>query len=86
VKKVLLLIGAGLLMAACSEAPSAPQTPKAPSARPQKDDLTCRSGYIVAYDQYGNPSCVPADGSDASAMSSPTPTSTSTSTTQVINP
>lgn len=60
-KNVLLLIGAGLLMAACSDAPSAPQTSKAPAARPQMDDLTCRSGYIVAYDQNGNPSCVPAD-------------------------
>jgi hypothetical protein len=58
-----LLIGAGLAMAACSEAPSAPQPPKAPSARPTKDDFTCRSGYIVAFDENGNPYCVPADGS-----------------------
>jgi hypothetical protein len=65
VKKVLLLIGAGLLMAACSEAPSAPQTSRTPGARPQ-DDFTCRSGYIVAYDQGGNPYCAPADAGTSS--------------------
>ena len=68
-KKVLLLIGAGLLMAACSEAPSAPQSPRAPASRPHMDDLTCRSGYIVAYDQNGNPSCVPADGGSTGTTS-----------------
>jgi len=63
VKKILLLLGAGLLMAACSDSPSAPSAAKAPNAHPQRDEITCRSGYIVAYDQDGNPYCAPIDGS-----------------------
>jgi hypothetical protein len=61
----MLLAGAALLMAACSEAPTAPSasSKKAPSAR--SDDITCLTGYEVAYDQYGNPYCAPdGDGGD----------------------
>lgn len=60
-KKLLLLAGAALLMAACSEAPSAPVA-RAKSMTPSvrsDDELTCRSGYIVAYDENGNPYCAP---------------------------
>jgi hypothetical protein len=62
VKKVLVLIGAGLLMAGCSDVSTAPQSSKLAGVRSTKDDLTCRSGYIVAYDQNGNPYCAPVDG------------------------
>jgi hypothetical protein len=65
VKRVLVLIGAGLLMAGCSEASTAPRANKSAGVRSTRDDLTCRSGYIVAYDQNGNPYCVPSDGDTA---------------------
>jgi hypothetical protein len=61
-KKFLLVAGAGVatvLMAACSDGPSAP-TSRAltPGAGPSAD-LVCASGYIIAYDEYGNPYCAP---------------------------
>jgi len=67
VKKLLLLAAAGALMAACSEGPTAPaaSSKKAPSARPSAD-LVCASGYVVAYDENGNPYCAP-DGSQMMA-------------------
>lgn len=66
-KKLLLLAAAGALMAACGEAPTAPaaSSKKAPSARPSAD-LVCASGYVVAYDENGNPYCAP-DGGDQMA-------------------
>lgn len=68
-KKLLLIAGATLFMAACSEAPTSPTAPaaKAPGGRANLD-LTCRSGYIVAYDQDGNPYCAPdPDGFQAAS-------------------
>lgn len=45
-------------MAACSEAPTAPvAASKAPTNR-AAFDFTCRSGYLVAFDEDGNPYCV----------------------------
>lgn len=61
-KKTLLLIGAGLLMAACSESTTAPAARKTTGARAHADDITCRSGYTIAYDKDGNPYCAPDDG------------------------
>ena len=61
-KKVLLVIGAALAMAACSESPSAPVAPKKaePSIRASHDDdFTCKSGYVVAFDENGEPYCAP---------------------------
>jgi hypothetical protein len=60
VKKLLLLAGAASLMTACSDSTTAPSGPMraAPTARPSAD-LTCRSGYIIAYDENGNPYCAP---------------------------
>ena len=63
-KKLLLLAGATLAMAAmaaCADSTTAPApTPKAASAKASHDgDFECRSGYIVAYDENGNPYCVP---------------------------
>ena len=61
VKKLLLLAGATLLMAACAESSTAPAVSrKAPAAKANLDEF-CGSGYIIAYDEYGNPYCVPDD-------------------------
>ncbi len=59
-KKVLVLIGAALAMSACSESATAPAA--ANRAAPTKAaslDFTCRSGYSIAFDEDGNPYCVP---------------------------
>ncbi|MEO6878292.1 MAG: hypothetical protein ABI205_07420 [Gemmatimonadaceae bacterium] len=59
-KKVLVFIGAALAMSACSESVTAP--PAAKRAVPTKAaslDFTCRSGYTIAFDENGNPYCVP---------------------------
>jgi hypothetical protein len=48
-------------MAACADSPTAVGSQqKALSPKAQHDDgLACRSGYIIAYDENGNPYCVP---------------------------
>lgn len=56
-KKLLLLAGTTILMAACADAPTSPQRP-APSGRAAAD-FSCASGYIIAYDENGNPYCAP---------------------------
>jgi hypothetical protein len=60
VKKLFLLAAAALTMAACSESSTGPSTARkfAPD-RGASSDITCRSGYIVAYDEFGNPYCAP---------------------------
>jgi hypothetical protein len=61
-KRLLILTGAASLMAACSEAPMAPPPQaKSPAARPNLD-ITCRSGYIVAYREDGTEYCAPDPG------------------------
>jgi hypothetical protein len=57
----LILAGATLLFAACTESPTSPSTGRriAPSGANHDDDFKCASGYIVAYDEDGNPYCVP---------------------------
>ncbi len=60
-KKLLLAAAAGALMAACAESPVAP-TQKGVSAGRLNADGECRSGYVVAFDENGNPVCVPVDG------------------------
>jgi len=66
VKKLLLLAGAAALMAACSDTSTAPGAPRtaAPVNRANAD-LTCASGYIIAYDENGNPYCAPDPNSKA---------------------
>jgi hypothetical protein len=59
VKKLLLAAVAGLLMAACSEAPMAPSSSKGVSPSKANADLECRSGYVIAFDKDGNPYCAP---------------------------
>ena len=60
VKQLVLLGGIALLMAACSDASTSPKRPAlaASSGRPSAD-LVCASGYVVAYDENGNPYCAP---------------------------
>lgn len=62
-KKLLVLAVAAAAMAACSDSPTAPsQASRSGTAIQRSNDITCRSGYIVAYDENGNPYCVPAGG------------------------
>ena len=72
-KRLLFFAGVSLLMAACSGSPTAPsaQRKAAPSDKASLD-FTCRSGYIVAYDENGNPYCVP-DGSGLQGQGRPRP-------------
>ena len=73
-KKLLLFAGAALVMVGCSEAPTAPPAARrAPSARPS-NDITCRSGYVIAYDENGNPYCAPdaTDTQPTTSASAPT--------------
>jgi hypothetical protein len=73
-KRVLLLVSAVVLMAACSESPTAPSAArKAPAARASHDDIFCESGYVIAFDENGNPICVPDPNGDSQAkVSQPT--------------
>jgi hypothetical protein len=53
------IAGGALMLAACSETPTTPSPPStAPSARPSFD-LACRSGYVIAFDENGDPYCAP---------------------------
>lgn len=59
VKKLLLLAAAAMSMAACADSTAPTSTSlKAPTAR-SSNDFECRSGYVVAYDENGNPYCAP---------------------------
>jgi hypothetical protein len=60
-KRVLLLVSAAVVMSACGEAPTSPSAAKkAPAARSSHDDgFFCESGYVIAFDENGNPICVP---------------------------
>jgi hypothetical protein len=64
VKKLLALVAAALCMAACSDSSTGPSAASkvAPGNQGSRDDITCRSGYIVAYDENGNPYCAATDG------------------------
>lgn len=59
-KKLLLLVGSTLTMVACSDASTSPQRPTlaVPSGRASAE-LFCASGYVIAYDENGNPYCAP---------------------------
>ncbi|MEO7084344.1 MAG: hypothetical protein ABI442_17255 [Gemmatimonadaceae bacterium] len=59
-KRVLLLVSTAVVMSACGQSVTAPAASnKTPSARPSHDDIFCESGYVIAYDENGNPICVP---------------------------
>lgn len=72
-KRLLILAGAALLFTACAESPTAPSTGRriAPSGANHDDDFKCASGYIVAYDEAGNPYCAP-EGDQGRMMGSGT--------------
>ena len=65
-KKLLLLAGAALAMSACADATTAPVRNAVSAPDKSSRDLTCRSGYVIAYDENGNPYCAP-EGSAGSA-------------------
>jgi hypothetical protein len=69
VKRLLILAGAALLFAACAESPTSPSTGRriAPSGANHDDDFKCASGYVVAYDENGDPYCVPEQDQGRSA-------------------
>jgi hypothetical protein len=71
VKRLLILAGATLLFAACAESPTSPSTGRriAPSGANHDDDFKCASGYVVAYDENGNPYCTP-EGDEGRSSSS----------------
>ena len=58
-KKIVLLAAAALFAAACADStsPSAPRQ-VAPSNEANRD-LICASGYVVAFDENGDPYCAP---------------------------
>jgi hypothetical protein len=61
VRKLLILAGATLLFTACAESPTSPTTGRriAPSGANHDDEFKCASGYVVAFDENGNPYCAP---------------------------
>jgi hypothetical protein len=67
VKKLLLLVAAAALMSACSESPTAPSAPRAAPSKGASSDIECLTGYVIAYDEFGNPYCAPASVNDAAA-------------------
>ena len=58
-KRLFFLITAASLMAACADSTTAPTAQKKIVAPQPLYDFTCRSGYTIAYDENGNPYCVP---------------------------
>ena len=59
-KKLFVLIAAATVMAACADSATEPTGQKravAPQAL-HDDTFSCRSGYVIAYDENGNPYCV----------------------------
>lgn len=69
-KKLLLLTAAALFAGACSESmPSAPRQ-AAPADRVSRD-LICESGYVIAYNENGEPYCAPAPDDDRGGRPGP---------------
>lgn len=62
VKKLVVFVGALVAMTACAESSTAPSTQRTVPQAAHRD-VTCRSGYVIAYDSNGNPYCAPADSS-----------------------
>jgi hypothetical protein len=56
--RLLLAAAATLTLAACSASPTGPGT-KAPGARANDGDETCRSGYHLATREDGTTECAP---------------------------
>lgn len=80
--KRLMLFASVLAIAGCAEvAPSAPKTRR---AAPQAVDrnITCRSGYAVAYYSDGTAYCAPTDSTATTTSTTTTSTTTSGTSTQ----
>ena len=61
--KKLIFICAALALAGCADSAVGPDGHRsARGARSADEELTCRSGYVIAYDEFGNPYCAPVDG------------------------
>jgi len=68
-KKILVLVAAAAAMAACADSPTAPaQSARSGNSVQRSNDITCRGGYVVAYDELGNPYCAPIQGGGTQAM------------------
>ena len=67
--QLLLLTAGALLLASCAQSTTAPSDLRTNGngAKPRFDDFTCPSGYIIAFDDDGNPICVPADNRTSAA-------------------
>jgi hypothetical protein len=74
-KKVqLVLLAAGaLLLASCAQSTTAPSQMRTNNngAKPRFDDFSCPSGYTVAYDDNGNPYCIPSGNESSSSTRRP---------------
>ena len=71
-KRLLVFLAAAAVMAACADSSTAPVTPtKGMTPRALHDDLVCRSGYPVAYDENGNPYCAPETFTTTQSPSAP---------------
>lgn len=73
--KKLIFICAALALAGCADSAMSPDAHRAaPRGRSNDEELTCRSGYVIAFDELGNPYCAPVDGfmtpSDSTSMRS----------------
>lgn len=75
-KKLLLVAAATLAMAACGESPTSPPAARKAATDRASNDFQCASGYVIAYDEFGNPYCVPDN----------TTTTTTSSTTSSTKP
>ena len=76
----LLLVGVAFGLAACADVSTAPSSPGIkPTQGAAARDLTCRSGYVVAYRSDGTAYCAP-DGTTTPTTTTTTTTSTSTTT------
>ena len=72
--QLLLLTAGALLLASCAQSTTAPSQmrTKGNGATPRFDEFTCPSGFEVAFDDAGNPICVPSDGTTRTGATSAT--------------
>lgn len=70
-KKLLLLAAAAALMTACAESSTAPTSSRKAANSRSGADLICDSGYLVAYDEMGEPYCAPAGRASTQPMLAP---------------
>ena len=59
-----IFICAALALAGCADWSTGPDAARRQTSprRLNDEELTCRSGYVIAYDELGNPYCAPVDG------------------------